>query len=204
MRASSPGDTAMREVAPADMERCRRIVLNMDGRHPGAFDDMFSDALLGLWRATLRYDPARGAFWTYAHPKVVGAIVDGLRARDHLTRSHRRHINRGDIGYEDLGPASHLDAMGADDGSLSMWHELGVGGFVEDRVAHDMTLDAAVTAIDGREGVVLRWWLDGIHGIESAEALGVSESRISQLLRQGLDELREELGVTHPEDLLAA
>jgi RNA polymerase sigma factor FliA len=61
-------------------------------------DDLVGAGMLGLVRALEAFDPARGlAFSTYAVPRIRGAILDELRARDWMPRSLRsraRDISR--------------------------------------------------------------------------------------------------------------
>src|SRR6185312_937445 len=54
------------------------------------FDDRVSAGMLGLMRAAEKFDPASGtAFSTYAAPCIRGAILDDLRAQNHVSRSVR-------------------------------------------------------------------------------------------------------------------
>lgn len=64
---------------------CESIVRNLmrlyhlNQRH---HEDMISDALEGLLTAHQRYDPAhRAAFSTFAHYRIKGSVIDGLRRR---------------------------------------------------------------------------------------------------------------------------
>ncbi|MDR7482408.1 MAG: sigma-70 family RNA polymerase sigma factor [Armatimonadota bacterium] len=62
-------------------------------RLPSTVDhgDLVSDGAVGLLEAVRRYDPARGVgFGAYAGYRIRGAIYDGLRARDPLSRAARR------------------------------------------------------------------------------------------------------------------
>lgn len=44
------------------------------------FDDIRSSAYVGLVKAARTFDPSRGnLFWTFAQPRVIGAIIDDLR-----------------------------------------------------------------------------------------------------------------------------
>ncbi len=51
-------------------------------------DALESDAMLGLIQAARTFDPNRGvAFTTYATVRIRGAMLDGLRQREHCRRS---------------------------------------------------------------------------------------------------------------------
>ena len=57
--------------------------------------DVLADARIGLMEAVDDYDPAQGSFETFATWRVRGAIVDGLRNLQNLTRnisSQRREL----------------------------------------------------------------------------------------------------------------
>src|SRR5579872_5600035 len=52
------------------------------------FEDMVSYGAVGLISAATRYDSSRGIlFKTYAEPRIRGAILDGLRTMNWLSRS---------------------------------------------------------------------------------------------------------------------
>jgi len=55
-----------------------------------AYDDLVSQAIVGLMDAVERYDPARGVkFETYAYCRIRGAVMDMLREMDWVPRSVR-------------------------------------------------------------------------------------------------------------------
>jgi RNA polymerase sigma factor FliA len=57
-------------------------------------EDLLSSAHQGLLDAVRRFEPARGLkFETYASRRIAGAIVDGQRKDDPLTRSARKRVN---------------------------------------------------------------------------------------------------------------
>lgn len=57
-------------------------------------EDLISSAHQGLLDAVRRFEPARGLkFETYASRRIAGAIVDGQRKDDPLTRSARKRVN---------------------------------------------------------------------------------------------------------------
>lgn len=56
-------------------------------------NDMYQYGVIGLLGAAKSFDPARGfKFSTYASPRIRGAILDGIRTDDYLTRI-QRHQN---------------------------------------------------------------------------------------------------------------
>lgn len=53
--------------------------------------DLFSSGLTGLWDASRKFDASQGAkFETYAVQRIRGAILDGLRQSDHVSRTLRK------------------------------------------------------------------------------------------------------------------
>lgn len=53
-------------------------------------EDLESSALVGLWKAVVRFDPARGTnFKSFAQMKILGAIIDDIREEDHGSRALR-------------------------------------------------------------------------------------------------------------------
>ena len=58
------------------------------------YDDVYSWAILGFLDAIEKFDPSRNCrFENYAAIRIQGAIIDGLRKEDHLSRNMRDRIN---------------------------------------------------------------------------------------------------------------
>lgn len=57
------------------------------------YDDVLSYATIGLIRAANKYDPKRGTkFMTCAYPRIVGAILDGMRAESRGWQRNLGHV----------------------------------------------------------------------------------------------------------------
>jgi len=71
-----------------------RYVVDRMNLRPGAaleYDDLLSQAVVGLIDAVDRFDPTRGIkFETYAYYRIRGAVMDMLRELDWLPRSIRQ------------------------------------------------------------------------------------------------------------------
>ena len=65
-------------------------------------DDLTQDGYEGLCAAAQRYDGQIGHFAPYASTRVHGAILDGLRGLDWLTRGARKRKGRVDAARRDL------------------------------------------------------------------------------------------------------
>jgi RNA polymerase sigma factor FliA len=55
-------------------------------------DDLVSDGVIGLMEALDRFDPSKAKLRTFAARRIRGAMLDGLRSRDPISRSTRRAI----------------------------------------------------------------------------------------------------------------
>ena len=59
-----------------------------------SFDDLAQDGLIGLMDAARKFDPAVDCtFESYAATRIRGAMFDGLRQLDRLSRSHRASVS---------------------------------------------------------------------------------------------------------------
>ncbi len=57
-------------------------------------DDLVSMGTIGLLQAKARYRPAQGAFVAFAVPRIRGAVLDGLRKSDTVTRDTRSIVRK--------------------------------------------------------------------------------------------------------------
>src|SRR5438132_6946889 len=83
----------------------RSLALRMAGRVPASvdLDDLVSAGLLGLLDAADRFEEDRAIpFEAYARTRIQGAILDALRAEDHLSRRDRRRGREADKAEEKL------------------------------------------------------------------------------------------------------
>lgn len=66
-------------------------------------DDIHSLGLMGLYDALEKFDPTRELkFDTYASFRIRGAIIDGLRKEDWLSRSTREKAKKSKLLLESL------------------------------------------------------------------------------------------------------
>ncbi|MFN3821341.1 MAG: sigma-70 family RNA polymerase sigma factor [bacterium] len=121
-----------------------------------AYDDVLSAGLIGLLDSIESYQPGRGfRFETYAVPRIRGAILDSLRANDHLSRSARQKFRKlerttGELtallgrppNDQELAEALQLNP---DDYSQFM-EEAAIGGWV--------SLDSPVIGDEGEVGTL--------------------------------------------------
>ncbi len=154
--------------------------------------DLVQEALAGLCQAADGFDPGRGVlFWTYAAPRVRGAVVDALRRADPLDRGWRRRVRAGTAA--DPGPAVDLETVEALRGEIA---DGGADG--GDPAAAVVTSDlrrwlwgTAEAHLDARDVRVLRARFDQQRRLrETAAAEGLSITRVGEIEQRALRRLR--------------
>jgi RNA polymerase sigma factor FliA len=197
----------------------RNLALRLAGRVPASvdLDDLASAGVVGLIDAVDRFDPSRAIpFEAYARTRIQGAILDALRAEDHLSRRDRRRTREADRAEDklrmklmrELTPDEserarrgtpralpHAQAFvqveDADDGSL------GEEESAFERVAamqdHARVRDRVAQLPERARTVLSLYYEEELTYGEIGEVLGVSESRICQILRGIQRDLREQL-----------
>jgi len=198
----------------------KRMALRMAGRLPASvdLDDLIGAGLLGLLDAVDRFEEERSIpFEAYARTRIQGAILDALRAEDHLSRRDRRRGREADRAEEKL--RAKLKREPNEDelrkvrkgAPATIPHGLAFVAFDEeaesgpahegepvnafDHVAASQTsalLRAAVETLEGRDRLILSLYYEQeLTYREIGAVLGVTESRICQLLRAAHGKLRD-------------
>ncbi|HOF90131.1 MAG TPA: FliA/WhiG family RNA polymerase sigma factor [Armatimonadota bacterium] len=88
----APSDALRRQLIEQYAPLARYVVdrLNLQPSGGLCYDDLISQAIVGLIEAIDRYDPSRGVkFNTYAYYRIRGAVMDMLRELDWVPRSLR-------------------------------------------------------------------------------------------------------------------
>jgi len=170
-----------------------------------------------------RFDPSGGrTFETYAEFRVKGAILDELRRADPLNRSARTAHNRVAAktaeltsefgrppGSDELAAALHTsvdnfvsrlsplhayrqvpidpEAVPAEDGSADQEERLG-------QKELQALVRRAIETLSSREQMVLNlYYVDEVNQAQIGKMLGVSESRICQILTETVKTLRRQI-----------
>ncbi|HTZ63474.1 MAG TPA: sigma-70 family RNA polymerase sigma factor [Solirubrobacteraceae bacterium] len=166
-----------------------------------AQDELVGVAWEGAIRAVDSYRPDRGtALPSYATWRIRSALLDYARQQDHVSRNTRRRITQGSLPageYErpvslDCELAEHPTLMATLESEREEW-EPEPTVLLADR---DAQLRAAVAALPERERIIIEQFdlVDaGVTLRELGELFGVTESRISQIRKQALDQLRDAL-----------
>lgn len=155
-----------------------------------SYQECVSDALYGIARARLRFDPDLGTWEGYAFGSAVNAVRDGMRERMPLTRGQwNRGVRHADELPAWLRPAVSGDALreeypnfdvAAPAGELELRH-----------VEMSDYIDWLLGFVEGREREVLvRHFL----GEQTLAQIGaywrVTESRVCQIKQVALREVR--------------
>jgi len=118
-----------------------RYVVDRLNLKPGPaleYDDLLSQAVVGLIDAVDRFDPARGIkFETYAYYRIRGAVMDMLRELDWLPRSVRQRESELAAAYARLE-----DRFSRPPTDAELAAELGLAIDDLDRLAHDVALQS--------------------------------------------------------------
>lgn len=100
-RDSHAGDVLVQKYLPLVTFHVQRIAVTL----PKSVnkDDLKSLGMFGLFDALEKFDPSRDLkFDTYASFRIRGAIIDGLRKEDWLSRSSREKSKKVDAAIEKL------------------------------------------------------------------------------------------------------
>jgi RNA polymerase sigma factor for flagellar operon FliA len=188
--------------------------------------DLVSEGVIGLMDAIEKFQPERGLqFQTYAVPRIRGAIMDGLRAVDWVPRSVRdkvRDIERAQVDLENrLGRSASDNEIAAElhmpvgelrqtyakvsFTSLATVEELGVADdlvptatdTIEERETKAMLMECVQNLPERDRVIIALYYYEGLTLAEIGMALGVSESRVSQLHTRATLTLRAKLDAMH-------
>lgn len=186
-----------RRLTPADRDRLAREHMPLLERiarfrtlENEQLDDVRSDALLGLAEALDRYVPAKGIpFGAWASNQINWAIADGRRQRDHLTRGDRRkagEYSAGNGGELEHGwqhaPVSLNQLTEAADGSTFDIRQLSTADETDELDQAERINDAIQQLPERERFIVVYHFFEDCPLCQIAEMLGVTESRVSQLL----------------------
>ena len=188
-------------------------------------EDIVAAGLLGLIEAADRYDSSRKEpFLSFAEFRIRGAVLDELRRGDLLPRRVRqlaRKVSNAVRELENVGEAAtdtrvaaalgvsiehyrsglaHLVNVGVDpidDKTSTLQTDVALAP--DEQVAHRQLLtrvQAALAKLESRDVTIL-----GLHYIEDltyqeiSKTLGITPSRVCQLLWRAVERLRAHLGV---------
>ncbi len=154
--------------------------------HMWGYNSMFgrgdaeSEATIGMIDALSKYDPSLGSFSAYAHRRMTGQIVDALRSM-HSTGRNRRYDFKSlgaPITLKDGDVTTLLDLISSE----RVDHGASTEESVVGRVGFQEALGKIRQKLDSRRLFVLEQMLRGRTRYGISEDLGVTASRVSQLM----------------------
>jgi RNA polymerase sigma factor for flagellar operon FliA len=175
--------------------------------------DLVSAGVFGLMNAIDKFDPSQGfKFETYAVPRIRGAILDGLRSEQDAIAQLEHELGRtptdeeiatelkitveelekwlADIAAGSVGP---LDHVAMDRAPAEADAHLQPGRAMEDGELRD-AMRAEISRLPEREqAILILYYEDGLTLAEIGDALGVTESRVSQIHTKAVLQLRSRL-----------
>lgn len=202
--------------------------------------DLTSAAVIGLIHAADRFDPTRGVqFKTFAEQHIRGAILDELRASDHLSRTVRDKCKMVEREMHQLEHRLGRNPTGeemAQSLSISMdeYHQLleevhefsfiSIDDSWDDEEGHPLsladvigddesrspqnramasqlteTLGAAIDALPDKERLaVTLYYYEELNLKEIGAIMGLTESRICQILSQAMTRLKGKMKAFKP------
>jgi RNA polymerase sigma factor for flagellar operon FliA len=158
--------------------------------------DLVSAGVFGLMSAIDRFDPAHGAkFETFAIPRIRGAILDSLRALDWVPRSVRSRSRAVQDAIATLaaGSVGPLDHVAMDSAPSDSAHEHQPGHALEQEELRGAMRREIGRLPEREQAVLILYYEDGLTLAEIGDALGVTESRISQIHTKAVLQLRARL-----------
>jgi len=184
------------------------------------FDDLVGYGVLGLTEACKSFDAGKHVkFSTYAFYRIKGAMLDGLRSADWLPRPLRQKIRRLEAASEELKGtlgrlpseaelAGRLGCEAQDVGNLLIdAHQARTISFEEkiqniasaeqdEEMEEELIkiMSDAIKTLDEKDRIAVSlYYYEGLNLKEIGAVLGVSESRVSQLLSKALAILKDKL-----------
>lgn len=177
------------------------------------FHDLYQWGMVGLLEAIDRFEPDRGAnFKTYAEHRIRGEILSGLsrvtEVASQVASSKQRRKERAAALSDVQGSPFEL--------LMSLSVGLAIGFMLEDTGMYrpggeepvretpyqsyalkqlGETFRNQVTKLPARQQQVIRLhYFNGLQFADVAKAMGISKGRVSQLHKEGLEQLRGMLG----------
>lgn len=144
------------------------LIYDMLNRNNWSIDEYYDVAAIGLCRAAVGFDPAKGfAFSTYASKAIINAVI-------HEQRKSMAAMRQGvTVSLDD--PIPYTDA------ELTLGDMIGGGTEPED-IALCNAADVAIDSLKSREQMVLRLTMAGYKQLEIASIVGVSRTNVSRIL----------------------
>ncbi|WP_041302873.1 RNA polymerase sigma factor FliA [Helicobacter felis] len=205
----------------------RAMAFRLKERLPSCvdFNDLISVGTEELIKLARRYDTSlNDSFWGYAKTRVNGAMLDYLRSLDVVSRASRKLIKKIDhevskyynehgqepddaylaevLGEDiskirDAKMASDIYASVPIDEQFNAIEQRNINAKLEfeELIAH---IHAILKTMSEREQLIIQlYFFEELNLSEIREILGVTESRISQIIKEVIKKIRINLGGLH-------
>ncbi len=165
------------------------------------FDELVNTGIIGLIKAIDKFDDKKAQFSTYAYIKIRGEILDYLRSLHVMPRSMREKIKKEKEEGKDI-PLSNLaimismeKALGSEEGSprlidVMVSEDIGPEEQAIRSQMGDMIHDAMEQLNEKERRTLQMFFFEERDPKEIAQALGISQSRVSQIKSQAVRKLK--------------
>lgn len=214
---------ASNDVVIQFLPAVRAMSFRLKERLPSSIDvnDLIAIGVEEMVKLSRRYDEAQNdSFWGYAKKRVYGSMLDHLRSLDVVSRNNRRlikaielettkHLTEHSREPSDKFLADKLGESVAKIREAKAASEIAnnvplneqimanPNESVEDQVEQDQMIEAVkdiLTTLSDREQTIIQlYYFEELNLKEISEILEISESRISQLHKKLMKQIRERL-----------
>ena len=183
----SPFDAVFREHQDRIWRMAGAITRGRGGKP--ALEDLVAVGNLALWTCHERHDPSQGTtLWQYAYLRVRGAMLDELRRRDLVSRDDRKKMK--DLGTSVLEqvPWAALYPVPMEDAE-----HVPSGNNPEDEAIRAERFEMGASSLERLDPsdrqILQAYCLGGVSMQEIGDGLGVTESRVCQIIHRACDRL---------------
>lgn len=155
----------------------------MGRKVPVQLDDLISDGTIGLINAIDTFDAERGIpFEAYSHKRIYWAMIDGMRKREWVPRSLREKAQKTGIKLTEVKSLHYQYDSDGDNHSGSMLDFLNDKNNSFQHSQSDEILQHITHRMSRTDALIISlYYWNGLNMRDVGKALGMSESRVSQL-----------------------
>lgn len=165
-------------------------------------EDCEQEAMLACWKALDRFDARRGKIEPFLYARAFGAVRDYIRCRSHIFGDLRRVFRCGIKPVFSLSTAAFINDHGEKESFLSLLPDRTT---VPSPKSGTVSVEELIGLAHKEDRELLReYWLGGKSMSRIAASVGLSESRICQILNRAMLRLLNSLvlaGIVHPDKI---
>jgi len=211
------------EVVIQYLPAVRAMSFRLKERLPSSIDvnDLIAIGVEEMVKLSRRYDVVQNdSFWGYAKKRVYGSMLDYLRSLDVVSRNNRRLIKAIELETskyltefskepseeflaeklgENLSKIREAKAASEIANNVPLNEQIIINhkDSVEDKVEQDQLIEAVKSILktlnDREQTIIQLYYFEELNLKEISEILDISESRISQLHKKLMKQIREKL-----------